>query len=53
MMRAGRLMEDGFEKLGVKAILAKDRYNQLLYYRKSSPNERGGAGGAKSPGPGL
>ena len=35
MMRAGRLMEDGFEKLGVKAILAKDRYNQLLYYRKS------------------
>ena len=35
MMRAGMLMEDGFEKLGVKAILAKDRYNQLLYYRKS------------------
>eukprot|EP00731_Ephydatia_muelleri_P017569 Em0010g667a len=27
MMRAGRLMEDGFEKLGVKAILAKDSIN--------------------------
>ena len=35
MMRTGRLMEEGFEKLGVKTILAKDRYNQLLYYRKS------------------
>lgn len=35
MMRAGALLEEGFEKLGVKAILAKDRYNQLIYYRKA------------------
>ena len=35
MMRAGRLMEEGFEKLGVKTIVAKDRYNQVLYQRKA------------------
>ncbi|KAL5516581.1 hypothetical protein EMCRGX_G001956, partial [Ephydatia muelleri] len=35
MMRAGRLMEEGFEKLGVKTILAKNRYNEVDYYRKA------------------
>ena len=36
MMRTGMLLEaEGFEKLGVKSILSKDRYNQLLYYRSS------------------
>ena len=35
MMMAGMLIEEGFENLGVKTILAKNRYNQVLYYRKA------------------
>ena len=35
MLRTGRLIEEGFENLGAATILAKDRYNQLLYYRKA------------------
>ena len=33
MMKVGKLMEEGFKRLGVTTIL---RYNQVLYYRYSS-----------------